>query len=75
MKYTIQKMFQQLGYKKTYNIPSKHTAVGRYAYLMFENISKPSVTNEEACAWIQKHKQEIITKALEVQQNSKPKEK
>ena len=70
MKYTIQKMFQQLGYKKSFNAPSKNTAVGQYAFLMFENISKPSITEEEACAWVKKHKQEIIAKAFEVQNKS-----
>ena len=63
-------MFQQLGFKKSYNAPSKETAVGQYAYLMFENISTPSITDEEACAWVKKHKQEIITKTFEVQNKS-----
>ena len=65
MKYTIQKLFQQLGYKKSANAPSKKTAVGEYAYLMFENVSNPLVTEEEACAWVRKHKQEIIVKYFE----------
>lgn len=65
MKYTIQKLFQHLGYKKSANAPSKSTAVGQYADLMFENISKPSVTVDDACAWVKKHKQEIITKQFQ----------
>lgn len=65
MKYTIQKLFQKLGYKKSANAPSKNTAVGEYAYLMFENVSNPSITEEEACAWVKKHKQEIIVKYFE----------
>jgi hypothetical protein len=44
--------------------------VGQYAFLMFENVSKPSITDEEACAWVKKHKQEIIAKAFKVQNKS-----
>jgi len=64
MKYTIQKLFQHLGYKKSANAPSKSTAVGQYGNLMYENISSPSVTEDDACAWVIKHKQEIIKNIL-----------
>ena len=64
MTYNIQKLFICLGYKKGYNKISAATSVGKYAHLMFENVSNPLVGKQDAIEWVTKHKDEIIQAIL-----------
>jgi len=59
VKFGLKNLLVQLGYKKSQNPPSQTTSTGQYSHLMFNNISDPSVSNEEACAWVVQHKREV----------------
>ena len=59
IKYSIQRLFVDLGFKKTYNKPTLNTACGQYASLMYKHISDPNVSVYDAQMWIAQHKSEI----------------
>lgn len=59
MKYSIQKLLVDLGFKKTHNKPSTNTGIGQYADLMWQNVSNPNVCVYDAQMWVAKHKKEV----------------